>query len=216
MATTNGFGTYTAQLAASTSAGGDNVTATVGGTSPAGTASADFTVVGGVSIGVSPQSVPVGGTAKVSGVVTGGSATVDITLSSGGGSAGAGSISPATVASDVYGNWSAEFTAPDRTGAVTVTATVYGAAYQAQTVILITPLNVTVDGVDQATANGGTATASYGNIRRSDRCVRRPAASPKRCGSRGGRPRTDTMLEESRGYSRLAALRSDHACEFPL
>jgi len=162
VATTDGLGDYSAQLAAPMASGGANVTATLAGSSPAVSASAGFTVVGGVSIGVSPQTVPVGGTAEVSGVVTGGSATVDLSLT-GGGTGGAGSLRPATVSSDVYGNYAAGFTAPDTAGAVTVEATVYGAVYTAQAVILVTPQGITVDGANQAAASGGTATASFGN-----------------------------------------------------
>ncbi len=163
VATTDGFGDYTVTLAAPTATGGANVTATLAGTSPAVSASAGLTVVGGVSIGVSPQSVPVGGTAQVSGVVTGGSATVDLSLTGGSGTGGTGSISPATVSSDVYGNYAAEFTAPDEAGAVTVEATVYGAVYTAQAIILVTPQGTSVVGTGQTAASGGTATASYGD-----------------------------------------------------
>ena len=165
-AITDSSGGYTAQLTAPTSDGSYTVTATVAGANPAVTAGVKLTVVGGaVTIRVVPESMPVDGQAQVSGTVTDGGGplagyTVDLGMSSGTGSAG--SLSSTTVTTDVYGDYSAVFTAPAQSGAVTVTATVYGTVYQAQAVILVTPQAATVNGADEVAATGGSATASYG------------------------------------------------------
>ncbi len=139
----------------------NNVVRMVAGAAPTATGTATA-----VTLGVSPESVRVDGQVQVSGTVTGtggpmDGAMVELGLSSGSGNVG--SLSSTTVTTDVYGDYSAVFTAPAQSGAVTVTATVYGTVYQDQAVILVTPQAATVDGASEVAATGGAATASYGD-----------------------------------------------------
>ena len=185
---------------------GDSLTATAqlpgegaSGSSAAVTVEASsVTPASTVSIGVSPESVPVGGTAQVFGTA-GAGATVHLALSGGAASGNAGSLSSTTVTTDAHGDYSAVFTAPSQSGAVTVTATVSGVVDQPQAVILVTPPNVTVDGAEQAVATGGNATASYGNTSASGSgtgvlSVAEYATNPAGTGPAGGARYFDAAL----------------------
>ena len=87
-----------------------------------------------VVLDVFPPSVAAGGTAMVFGTVYAGGATLpnaQVTLT-----ASAGTITPATVTSDTYGDFHADFVAPDAPGEATVTAETYGSSGSA--VVLVT------------------------------------------------------------------------------
>ncbi len=120
--------------------------------------------VSSVILALSPASVTEGGEATVAGAVYSGAEPVagaQVTLSLARGSDDpTGTLGTTSLATDGTGAFATTFTAPAVSGAVTVTASVYGSVYQGQTVVIVSPAATAVQAADTAQSDSGCGTAT--------------------------------------------------------